>query len=69
MKTIEVKGMSCEHCVKTISQAITRLDPDASVNVDLARGLVNIESRQLTEAAIKTAITDAGYSAGNWKML
>jgi copper chaperone len=66
MKTIEVKGMSCGHCVKTITQAITRLDPGANVNVDLARGQVSIAQCNLPEEKIERAIREAGYTTARW---
>lgn len=66
MKTIEVKGMNCGHCVKTITQAITRIAPDANVNVDLARGQVSIEQCNLPNERIEQAINDAGYTTASW---
>lgn len=44
MTTFTVKGMSCGHCVKSITTAIKTLDPTASVAVDLARSRVKIDS-------------------------
>lgn len=44
MTTFTVKGMSCGHCVKSITNAIKTLDPTASVTVDLALGRVEIDS-------------------------
>lgn len=44
MTTFTVKGMSCGHCVKSITNAIKAIDPTASVVVDLAHGRVEIES-------------------------
>lgn len=44
MTIFTVKGMSCGHCAKSITNAIKTLDPTASVTVDLAHGRVEIES-------------------------
>jgi copper chaperone len=46
MTTFTVKGMSCGHCVKSITNVIKALDPAASVAVDLAHGRVEIESTE-----------------------
>jgi len=53
--------MSCGHCVKAVTRAITELDADAKVNVDLGAGRVDVQS-DLSPAEISTAITDAGYT-------
>ena len=66
MKTIEVKGINCGHCVKTITLAITRIEPDANVNVDLARGQVSIAQCNLPNEKIERAINEAGYATSNW---
>ncbi len=58
---VQVEGMSCGHCVKAVTRAITELDADAKVNVDLGAGRVDVQS-DLSPAEVSAAITDAGYS-------
>ncbi|MFK0377673.1 heavy-metal-associated domain-containing protein [Pandoraea sp. NPDC090278] len=58
---VQVEGMSCGHCVKAVTRAITELDADAKVNVDLGAGRVDVQS-DLSPAEVSTAITDAGYT-------
>ncbi|MDF7666395.1 heavy-metal-associated domain-containing protein [Orbaceae bacterium ESL0727] len=60
MKLI-VDNMSCEHCVKTITKAINKVDPKAKVTVDLAKHEVNIENGTLSQEAAIAAIDDAGF--------
>jgi len=56
-----VTGMSCQHCVRAVTQAVRALDPDATVRVDLDAQRVEIESlRPRTELA--QAIRDEGYT-------
>ena len=62
MPSFDVRGMSCGHCVKTVTAAIHDIDPTARVDVDLAAGRVEVESGQPTSAIAK-AIADAGYEA------
>jgi copper chaperone len=56
-----VTGMSCQHCVRAVTQAVRALDPNATVRVDLDAQRVEIESsRPRTELA--QAIRDEGYT-------
>lgn len=41
----DVKDMTCGHCVRSITQALTSADPGAQVAIDLARQRVEIEPR------------------------
>lgn len=55
-----VEGMTCVHCIRSITRAIEHIDPTAKVGVDLAREEVSIEGH-LEPAVIVAAIQDAGY--------
>ena len=61
MTEFKVAGMSCQHCVKAVTSSIQALDARARVEVDLASGLVKVESNQ-ESAALKAAIDEAGYT-------
>ncbi len=58
---LTVPNMACSACGETITKAIQAIDPAASVQTDLKTKLVSVET-QASETAIKTAITEAGYS-------
>ena len=60
-QVFHVQGMSCNHCVKAVTQALQHLDPQAQVQVDLAGKKVEVESTQAREALAK-AIADEGYA-------
>jgi copper chaperone len=62
MQVFNVQGMSCGHCVKTITQALQAKDPAASVRIDLAAKEVGVESALSVEQVI-AAITEEGYEA------
>jgi len=62
MPSFDVRGMSCGHCVKAVTASIHDIDPAAKVDVDLARGLVEVESDRPADA-IARAIVEAGYEA------
>ncbi|MCM5678670.1 cation transporter [Schlegelella sp. S2-27] len=59
-QTFQVQGMSCGHCVRAVTQAVQRLDPQAKVEVQLERGQVEVASEQ-PRAAIAKAIAEEGY--------
>ncbi len=62
MTTLNVKGMSCQHCVVSVTKALTQLDGIQKVKVDLERGEVQFENtRAVDNDRIVKAITEAGY--------
>lgn len=60
----QVEGMSCQHCVTAVANAIHEHDEAAQVQVDLASGRVMVESAQSAET-LKAAIDEAGYTVTN----
>ncbi|MEA3083465.1 MAG: copper chaperone [Paraburkholderia sp.] len=57
----QVEGMSCQHCVAAVTNAIREHDGAAQVLVDLASGRVAVESAQSADT-LKAAIGEAGYT-------
>ncbi|WP_018749924.1 copper ion binding protein [Paenibacillus sanguinis] len=59
--TLNVEGMSCNHCVKSVEGAISGLG--AAGKVDLAAKKVDIsfDEAKVTVDQIKAAIEDQGY--------
>ncbi len=61
-KKINITGMSCEHCVKHVTNALNELDEVTNVVVDLKGNHAVIElSNDVSEGEIKNVIEDAGY--------
>ncbi|HEY5522708.1 MAG TPA: copper chaperone CopZ [Desulfuromonadaceae bacterium] len=60
---LRVDGMSCEHCVKSIKNAVGTLSGVASVSVDLNAKTVTVEHdpAQSPLDKIKFEIEDQGY--------
>jgi len=56
-----VPDMSCGHCVAAITKAVKTVDPDASVEVDLATHHVSVTGTD-EHAKIDAAIREAGYT-------
>jgi copper chaperone len=60
MPTLKVGGMTCAHCTSAVTKAIHSVDPAAPVQVDLATGLVEVESER-SRAELARAIEEAGF--------
>ena len=60
MLSFKVDGMTCGHCVQTVTKAVQGVDPGAIVNADLPAKIVTVES-EAQASAIADAIRRAGY--------
>lgn len=59
---INVEGMSCGHCVTSVTNEVRKLDGVTDVDVDLASGTVQVTSNTpLDESDLHAAIDEAGY--------
>ncbi|RKF22900.1 heavy-metal-associated domain-containing protein [Micromonospora globbae] len=60
--TYQVKGMTCGHCVNSVSTEISGITGVRDVQVDLASGQVTVTSdAPLDPAAVRAAVDEAGY--------
>ena len=60
--TYTVSGMTCAHCVSSVSGEVTQIPGVTDVQVDLASGAVTITSEApVDEAAVRAAVDEAGY--------
>lgn len=61
-----VEGMTCGHCVSSVTEELTEIDGVDSVTVDLVKGgvsTVSVHSTTLLEIPkLEAAIAEAGYS-------
>jgi copper chaperone len=58
-----VPDMSCEHCKRAVTEALSALPAVTGVQVDLETKQVVVEGQGLDDAALRAAIADAGYQA------
>jgi copper ion binding protein len=63
MATImKVKGMSCQHCVMSVTKALNQLEGIKNVQVDLAKGEIRFDNtKEVASNRIENAIQEAGY--------
>jgi copper chaperone len=60
--TLKVKGMSCQHCVMSVTKALGQLEGIRNVQVDLTKGEVRFDNtEEVASNRIEKAIQDAGY--------
>lgn len=61
-KTYTVTGMSCAHCVASVTEEVSELDGVIAVDVNLPSGRLVVDG-QVDEAAVLGAVAEAGYTA------
>ncbi len=62
MKSVTIKGMSCQHCVMAVTKALNGIDGITDVKVDLEKGGATFEETKSVEMDdIVAAIKKAGY--------
>lgn len=62
MLELKIEGMTCQHCVRAVTDAVHTVLPGAEVSVDLETGTVRIPAGRPSDAPpIETAIGEEGY--------
>ncbi|MEW5950127.1 MAG: cation transporter [Thermodesulfobacteriota bacterium] len=65
MTTIKIKGMSCDHCVKTVSRVLNGIEGIKNVKVSLEKGEATFDEEKPVDVnMIKEQIKKAGYEVG-----
>ncbi len=61
-QTIIVSGMTCGHCVNSVTEELSKISGVKKVEVDLASGKVEFETNEeIARIKIEEAIKEAGY--------
>jgi copper chaperone len=59
---MKVKGMSCNHCVMSVTKALDKLEGIKNVKVDLQKGEVSFDNTKVIRSEmVEKAISDAGF--------
>jgi copper chaperone len=56
-----VKGMTCEHCVLSVSEEVSEIAGVRDVDVELASGRLVVRGAGVSDDAVRAAVADAGY--------
>lgn len=61
--TYTVTGMTCAHCVNSVTEEVSAIDGVSDVQVDLDSGSVTVTSTtDITEDSVRAAVEEAGYA-------
>ncbi|MFI0410363.1 copper chaperone [Actinomadura sp. KC216] len=61
--TYTVTGMTCGHCVSSVTEEVEEIPGVTGVEVDLPTGRVTVTSdAPIDDALVKSAVEEAGYA-------
>ncbi len=65
MTTLEftVTGMTCQHCVASVTEEVSEVPGVSAVDVDLASGALRVTGDDVAEEQVRAAVAEAGYTA------
>jgi copper ion binding protein len=64
-RTFTVQGMTCGHCVASVTEEVQEISGVEHVDVVLETGAVTVTSSQpLDDTAVRAAVEEAGYRLG-----
>jgi copper chaperone len=56
-----VAGMTCAHCVMSVTEEVNEVAGVDGVTVDLTTGRLTVSGDGFTDAAVTAAVDEAGY--------
>lgn len=60
--TYTVTGMTCDHCVSSVTEEVGELAGVTDVTVDLPTGAVTVTGEgEISDDAVRAAVREAGY--------
>jgi copper chaperone len=60
-RTYAVSGMSCQHCVVSVTEEVAEVTGVDGVSVDLTAGLLTVTGDGFADEAVRAAVAEAGY--------
>ncbi len=61
-KTLKLEGMTCGHCVASVTKELQKIDGVSDVSVDLASQSAELNATDaVTQDQLSAAIDEAGY--------
>lgn len=61
-RTYTVSGMTCAHCVASVSEEVAEIDGVEAVDVELAGGRLTVTGEGFADDAVRAAVAEAGYA-------
>lgn len=62
--TYSVQGMTCGSCATKVSTAVDQVSGVTGIDVDITTGILTVAGPDVDDAAVRNAITEAGYQLG-----
>jgi copper chaperone len=60
--TYTVSGMTCDHCVRAVTEEVSKVDGVEMVDVELDSGRMVVTSEgEVSDEAVAAAVDEAGY--------
>ncbi|OGW24892.1 MAG: hypothetical protein A2X59_02515 [Nitrospirae bacterium GWC2_42_7] len=63
--TINIEGMSCQHCVMRVKKALDALKGIKDSSVEVGKSVVSYDETIIQKQDIEDAVTKAGYKIRN----
>ncbi|MBP2436546.1 heavy-metal-associated domain-containing protein [Microbacterium amylolyticum] len=60
--TYTVQGMTCQHCVMSVTEEVSDIAGVEKVAVDLATGRLDVTADTIDDDAVRAAVVEAGYA-------
>lgn len=60
-ESLQIRGMSCGHCVRAVEDALAELDGVAVDQVEIGAATVRYDPDRTSPAALREAVEDAGF--------
>lgn len=62
-QTYTVVGMTCDHCVRSVTEEVDAIDGVTLVDVDLTTGALAVTAdRVVAREQVRAAVAEAGYA-------
>ena len=61
-RSYTVTGMTCGHCVASVTEEVTEVPGVASVDVQLESGTLTVSGEGISDDAVRAAVEEAGYA-------
>ncbi len=64
-RTYTVTGMTCGHCVASVTEEVSEVSGVSDVQVVLETGQVTVSGEGVSDDAVRAAVEDAGYAVAS----
>lgn len=60
-RTYTVHGMTCSHCVRSVTEEVSAVTGVRHVDVQLDTGRLTVDGEGFNDDAVRAAVAEAGY--------